>query len=39
VLALSREQAKQIGKQLFRFTKCTDKIFPGLLTDGGDMDR
>jgi ATP-dependent RNA helicase DeaD len=38
-LAPTRERAKQIGKQLFRFTKYTDKIFPGALTDGRDMDR
>lgn len=40
VLAPTRELAKQIGKQLFRFTKYnTEKIFTEVLTGGDDMDR
>jgi ATP-dependent RNA helicase DeaD len=40
VVAPTRELAKQIGKQLFRFTKhCSEKIFVEVLTGGDDMDR
>lgn len=39
VLAPTRELAKQIGKQLFRFTKYTEKIFIEVLTGGDNIDR
>ncbi len=40
VVAPTRELAKQIGKQLFRFTKfCTQKIFVEVLTGGDDIER
>lgn len=40
VLAPTRELAKQIGKQLFRFTKYADaKIFVEVLTGGDNIDR
>ncbi|MDP1588478.1 MAG: DEAD/DEAH box helicase, partial [Prosthecobacter sp.] len=39
VLAPTRELAKQIGKQLFRFTKYTDKIFIEVLSGGDNIDR
>ena len=39
VIAPTRELAKQIGKQLFRFTKYTDKIFVEVLCGGDNMDR
>lgn len=40
VVAPTRELAKQIGKQLFRFTKyCAEKIFIEVLTGGDDIDR
>lgn len=40
IVAPTRELAKQIGKQLFRFTKyCTDKIFVEVLTGGDHFDR
>ncbi len=40
VVAPTRELAKQIGKQLFRFTKyCADKIFVEVLTGGDNIDR
>ncbi|MCX8510440.1 MAG: DEAD/DEAH box helicase, partial [Chthoniobacteraceae bacterium] len=40
VVAPTRELAKQIGKQLFRFTKhCTEKIFVEVLTGGDDIER
>jgi ATP-dependent RNA helicase DeaD len=39
VLAPTRELAKQIAKQLFRFTKHTEKIFTEALCGGEDMDR
>jgi len=39
VIAPTRELAKQIGKQLFRFTKYTDKIFIEVLTGGDNIDR
>lgn len=38
VIAPTRELAKQIAKQLFRFTKYTDKIFIETLTGGEPMD-
>ncbi len=40
VVAPTRELAKQIGKQLFRFTKyCAEKIFVEVLTGGDRIDR
>ena len=39
VVAPTRELAKQIAKQLFRFTKYSDKIFIETLTGGEPMDR
>ena len=39
VIAPTRELAKQIGKQLFRFTKYTEKIFVEVLCGGDNMDR
>jgi ATP-dependent RNA helicase DeaD len=40
VVAPTRELAKQIGKQLFRFTKyCADKTFVEVLTGGDNLDR
>lgn len=39
VLAPTRELAKQIGKQLFRFTKYTEKIFVEVLSGGDNIDR
>ncbi|MGV3660724.1 MAG: DEAD/DEAH box helicase [Prosthecobacter sp.] len=40
VLAPTRELAKQIGKQLFRFTKHVEKkIFVEVLTGGDNIDR
>ncbi len=40
VIAPTRELAKQIGKQLFRFTKhCGTKIFVEVLTGGDPIDR
>ncbi len=39
VVAPTRELAKQIGKQLFRFTKhCAQKIFVEVLTGGDKME-
>ncbi|RFC43699.1 MAG: ATP-dependent RNA helicase DeaD [Verrucomicrobia bacterium] len=39
VVAPTRELAKQIGKQLFRFTRyCTQKIFVEVLTGGDKME-
>lgn len=38
VLAPTRELAKQIGKQLFRYTKHSDKIFIEVLAGGEPMD-
>jgi ATP-dependent RNA helicase DeaD len=38
VVAPTRELAKQIGKQLFRFTKFSSKIFVEVVTGGDDMD-
>ncbi|MDI1312789.1 DEAD/DEAH box helicase [Prosthecobacter sp.] len=39
VLAPTRELAKQIGKQLFRFTKYTEKIFIEVVSGGDNIDR
>ncbi len=39
VIAPTRELAKQIAKQLFRFTKFSEKIFVEALTGGEPMDR
>ncbi|MCW0218709.1 MAG: DEAD/DEAH box helicase [Prosthecobacter sp.] len=39
VIAPTRELAKQIGKQLFRFTKHTEKIFIEVITGGDNIDR
>jgi len=39
VLAPTRELAKQIGKQLFRFTKYTEKIFVEVVSGGDNIDR
>ena len=40
VLAPTRELAKQIGKQLFRFTKFSDqKVFVEVLSGGDNIDR
>lgn len=39
VIAPTRELAKQIGKQLFRFTKYTEKIFIEVLTGGDNIER
>jgi ATP-dependent RNA helicase DeaD len=40
VVAPTRELAKQIGKQLFRFTKyCGEKVFVEVLTGGDDIER
>lgn len=39
VIAPTRELAKQIGKQLFRFTKYYEKIFVEVLTGGDNIDR
>lgn len=38
VLAPTRELAKQIGKQLFRFTKHTDKVFIEVTAGGDKID-
>lgn len=39
VLAPTRELAKQIGKQLFRFTKYTEKMFVEVLCGGDKMEK
>ena len=40
VIAPTRELAKQIGKQLFRYTKyCSAKIFVEVVSGGDKMDR
>jgi ATP-dependent RNA helicase DeaD len=39
VIAPTRELAKQIGKQLFRFTKHTAKIFVEVVSGGDNIDR
>lgn len=38
VIAPTRELAKQIGKQLFRFTKYSEKVFVEVLTGGDNID-
>lgn len=39
VIAPTRELAKQIGKQLFRYTKFSEKIFIEVLSGGDNFDR
>jgi ATP-dependent RNA helicase DeaD len=39
VVSPTRELAKQIGKQLFRYTKHFDKVFTEVLCGGEDMER
>jgi ATP-dependent RNA helicase DeaD len=39
VIAPTRELAKQIGKQLFRFTKYTEKIFVEVVCGGDKIDK
>ena len=39
VIAPTRELAKQIGKQLFRFTKYTEKTFVEVLCGGDNIER
>jgi len=39
VIAPTRELAKQIGKQLFRFTKYTAKMFVEVASGGDNIDR
>ncbi len=39
VIAPTRELAKQIGKQLFRYTKFSAKIFVEVLAGGDKIDR
>jgi len=39
IVAPTRELAKQIGKQLFRYTKYSDKIFVEVLCGGDNFDR
>ncbi|MGE9271653.1 MAG: DEAD/DEAH box helicase, partial [Verrucomicrobiales bacterium] len=39
VVAPTRELVKQIGKQLFRYTKYSAKIFTEVLSGGDDMNR
>lgn len=39
VIAPTRELAKQIGKQLFRFTKFSTKVFVEVLSGGDPIDR
>lgn len=39
VIAPTRELAKQIGKQLFRYTKYTAKMFIEVLCGGDKLDR
>lgn len=39
VVAPTRELAKQIGKQLFRFTKYSSKVFIEVLSGGDPIDR
>jgi ATP-dependent RNA helicase DeaD len=39
IVAPTRELAKQIGKQLFRFTKHSEKIFVEVLSGGDNIDR
>jgi ATP-dependent RNA helicase DeaD len=39
VIAPTRELAKQIGKQLFRYTRFSEKIFVEVLSGGDPIDR
>lgn len=39
VIAPTRELAKQIGKQLFRYTKFSTQVFVEVLCGGEDLDR
>lgn len=39
IVAPTRELAKQIGKQLFRYTKYSAKIFIEVLSGGDNIDR
>ena len=39
VLAPTRELAKQIGKQLFRYTKYSERIFTETVTGGDSIER
>jgi ATP-dependent RNA helicase DeaD len=39
VIAPTRELAKQIGKQLFRYTKFSEKIFVEVLCGGDNFDK
>ncbi|MBC8127237.1 MAG: DEAD/DEAH box helicase [Gloeobacteraceae cyanobacterium ES-bin-144] len=39
IIAPTRELAKQIGKQLFRYTKFSEKIFVEVLSGGDNIDR
>ena len=39
VIAPTRELAKQIGKQLFRYTKYSEKVFVEVLSGGDNIDR
>lgn len=39
VIAPTRELAKQIGKQLFRFTKYTEKMFIEVVCGGDKIDK
>lgn len=39
VIAPTRELAKQIGKQLFRYTKYSAKVFVEVLTGGDSIDQ
>lgn len=39
VVAPTRELAKQIGKQIFRFTKYTEKMFVEVVSGGDPMDK
>jgi len=39
VIAPTRELAKQIGKQLFRFTKYTEKMFVEVVCGGDKIDK
>lgn len=39
IVAPTRELAKQIGKQLFRYTKYSEKVFVEVLCGGDNFDR
>jgi ATP-dependent RNA helicase DeaD len=39
IIAPTRELAKQIGKQLFRYTKYSEKIFVEVLCGGDNFDK